>query len=78
MLRDETDKQRYRSEFKHAALQSLSAFYDHLSAASAAGQVAGCIVCSGNVQPHECEGHVRSCRDALIKFAYKKCRQQPR
>jgi hypothetical protein len=27
------------------------------------------------VQPHECEGHVGSCRDALIKFAYKKCWQ---
>ena len=73
---DETDKQRYRSEFKHAALHSLSVFYDHISAASAAGEVSSCIVCGGQVRPHDCESHVGSCRDALIKFAYKKCRQQ--
>jgi myosin heavy subunit len=73
---DESSKQRYRSDFNQAALQKFSVLYDHVSAASAAGETTSCIVCGGQVQPHECEGHVGSCRDALIKFAYKKCRQQ--
>ena len=72
---DESDKQRYRAEFKSAALRQFSPFYDHLAGAGADGQAATCVVCSNEVQPHECEGHIRSCRDALIKFSYKKRRK---
>ena len=43
--------------------------------AGADGQAATCVVCSNHVRPHECEGHIRSCRDALIKFSYKKRRK---
>ena len=72
---DESDKQRYRAEFKRAALRQFSPFYDHLAGAGADGQAATCVVCSNHIQPHECEGHIRSCRDALIKFSYKKRRK---
>eukprot|EP01052_Picozoa_sp_SAG31_P002746 SAG31_NODE_99_length_25388_cov_12.710507_2_plen_351_part_00 len=71
---DMSNKEQYRTEFKRQASQDLKKFYAQLRHSCSSGEhLARCVVCGKSVQSGAAvEAHVQTCREAIIKFTYRK------